>query len=205
MPQRLGVFGGSFDPIHRGHLALAECCCEAVGLDRVLFVPTAKQPLKPSGPVAANGARLAMLELAIADTPQFEISTLELDRGGVSYMVDTLRELRQSKPHAEFYLMMGADSLSELPRWRGPREICELSTLVVVNRPGEPVPDFTAVEALFADEDSRPRYQVVTMPPQPISSTAIRQQIVEDGNWQPLVPERVAEHIQERGIYQGEP
>ena len=133
---RIGVFGGSFDPVHLGHLLLAECCWRQAALDRVLFVPAAQQPHKPQAPRGGDADRVAMLRLAIAGRPEFDVSTIEIDRGGVSYTVDTLRALRAAEPDAELFFLMGADSLADLPQWREPAAICELATPLVVRRAG---------------------------------------------------------------------
>ncbi len=99
---RLGIFGGSFDPVHRGHLLLADCCAAQADLDQIWFVPTAHQPLKPNGgPTATDAHRLAMLQLACADQPKLKVSSLEIDRGGISYTVDTLKAIRAEQPDAE--------------------------------------------------------------------------------------------------------
>lgn len=201
-PTRIGIFGGSFDPVHRGHLLLAECCWQQAGLDRVEFIPTAQQPLKPRGPVASEADRLAMLRLAIADRPEYGVSTIEIDRGGVSYTVETLRALQQAQPGAELFFLMGADSLADFIHWREPATICELATPLVVRRAGSPLPAFEALAPLVsAERFAAIRAQEVEMPATPISSSGIRRLIAERGEWRSLVPERVAEYIEERGLY----
>ena len=139
---RLGVFGGSFDPVHTGHLVLADSCAEQAALDAVWFVPTAKQPLKPTGPQASDDDRLAMLRLALATRPRFEVSDLEIKRGGVSYTVDTLATIAADSLGAELFFLMGADSLADLPQWHRPTKICELATLLVVRPRGSPRTQF---------------------------------------------------------------
>ena len=199
---RIGLFGGSFDPVHRGHLLLAECCWRQALLDRVEFLPTAQQPLKPRGPVANEADRAAMLRLAIADRPEFALSLIEIERGGVSYTVDTLRQLRGERPDADLFFLMGADSLADLPTWREPAAICELATPLVVRRAGTPTPAFDGLAKLVSAERlAAIRAQEVEMPATPISSSNIRRLIAEGGAWQSLVPERVAEYIDERGLY----
>ncbi len=199
---RIGVFGGSFDPVHWGHLRLAECCLRQAQLDRVVFVPAAHQPLKPQGPVASPADRVAMLRLAIGDRPTFGVSTVELDRGGVSYTVDTLRELGEQQPGSEFYFLMGADSLADFPNWRDPALICELATPLVVRRPGSADPDFTALRPFVtAARLKEIRAVQVEMPATPISSSQIRQLIAEGGDWQALAPPAVAKYISERRLY----
>ncbi len=130
----IGVFGGSFDPIHYGHLLLAQQCLDLAKLDKILFVPAAKSPLKATSPIADNKARLEMLQLAIADHPNFEISNLEMERGGTSYTVDTLRQLKELRPADSLYLLIGLDSLADLGKWREPEEIVKLAELMIVDR-----------------------------------------------------------------------
>lgn len=199
---RIGVFGGSFDPIHRGHLLLADCCWRQASLDQVEFVPNANQPLKPRGPVASGADRLAMIRLAIADRPEFAASTIELDRGGVSYTVDTLRELQRQRPDAELFFLMGADSLGDFLHWRDPQGICEIATPLVVHRAGSPPPDFESLAAIVSAERlAEIKQAAVEMPATPISSSEIRRLVAEGGEWQPLVSPNVAGYIEERGLY----
>ena len=117
---RLGVFGGSFDPVHYGHLLLAETCREQANLDEVWFIPAATPPHKQDREITPAKLRLEMLQLAVGGTDYFGVTTIEIDRGGVSYTVDTLAELRRLHADAELFLLMGADSLSEFPTWRDP-------------------------------------------------------------------------------------
>lgn len=199
---RIGLFGGSFDPVHRGHLLLAECCWRQARLDRVEFVPTAQQPLKPRGPVAGEADRVTMLRLAIADRPEFALSLIEIERGGVSYTVETLRQLLSKLPGAELFFLMGADSLADFPTWREPAAICELATPLVVRRAGSPPPDFDALAAFVsAARLAAIRTHEVEMPATPISSSDIRRLIAEDGEWQSLVPPGVAEYIDSMNLY----
>jgi len=199
---RIGIFGGSFDPVHHAHLRLAECCRRQAALDQVVFVPAAHQPLKPDGPVAAPADRAAMLRLAIADQPKLAVSTCELDRGGVSYTVDTLREFRAAYPEAALYFLMGADSLAEFPAWRDPTEICALATPLVVRRPGAPEPDFDALRPLVsAARLAEIRAAAVDMPPTPVSSSHIRAAVAAGEPWQSLVPTAVADYIVQRRLY----
>ena len=117
---RLGIFGGSFDPVHYGHLLLAESCREQCRLDEVWFVPAAAPPHKRSRELTAGQHRIEMLRLAVGGHAAFQVSTLEIERGGLSYTVDTLAEIQQHQPAAELFLLMGADSLVDLPSWREP-------------------------------------------------------------------------------------
>src|SRR5262245_62009417 len=121
--KRLGIFGGSFDPVHNGHLLLAECCREQCRLDEVWFLPAAAPPHKLGHVLAPAKARIEMLELAISGHEAFRVSPLEIERGGVSYTVETLRAIALQEPQAALFLLMGADSLRDLPTWREPEEI----------------------------------------------------------------------------------
>ena len=199
---RLGIFGGSFDPVHRGHLLLADCCAVQAALDQIWFVPTAQQPLKPDGPTATDAHRLAMLQLACADQPKFEVSSLEIDRGGISYTVDTLKAIRAEQPDAELFFLLGADSLADFPVWHRPTDICRLATLLVVRRAGTQEPDFDVLRPLVSPQHlDQIRNQQIQMPPTPISSSAIRQQIATQGNWQDCVTPEVAHYIRQHALY----
>lgn len=201
-PMKLGIFGGSFDPVHRGHLTLAACCQEQARLDKVWFIPAAHQPFKPGGPFAANADRLAMLELALADSPQFEISRLEVDRGGMSYMVDTLSHIHALQPEVQLFLLMGADTLADFPFWRRPADICRLATPLVVDRAGEPAANFEHLLEFVSEERANEIAQHrVDMPRKQISSTEIRKLITAGGEWQEMVPDAVADYIQTHGLY----
>ena len=199
---RVGVFGGSFDPVHLGHLRLADCCWRQARLDRVKFVPASRQPHKPSGPVADDAHRVAMLRLAL-ERPEFYVSTIEIYRGGVSYTVDTLRTLHERLPGAELFFLMGADSLADLPHWRDPQTICELATPLVVRRAGMDEPDFDALRPLITAERLAEIQDLqVEMPETPISSSGIRQLIARQGQWRTLAPPAVAEYIDAHRLYQ---
>lgn len=202
----IGVFGGSFDPVHYGHLLLAQQCLESAALDQVLFVPAAHSPLRPRGPIADGKTRVEMLQLAIADHPQLAISTLELDRGEISYTVDTLRALKQAAPDDNFYLLMGLDSLLDFPRWREPHEILRLARLLVVNRPAISGP--TAAEAWqvlrgYATEEQIDaiRSSLVDSQQFEFSSTDIRQRIGSGRGIRYRTPRAVEKYIETQGLY----
>jgi nicotinate-nucleotide adenylyltransferase len=200
---RIGVFGGSFDPVHLGHLRLAECCWREARLDRVEFIPAARQPHKPHGPIAPAADRVAMLKLALEDRPEFGIETIEVDRGGVSYTIDTLRAMSASQPQAELFFLMGADSLADFPNWREPEGICRMALPLVVRRAGAAEPDFDALRPFVsASRLEEIRNSEIEMPATPISSSEIRRLIAKGGEWRRIVPEKVADYIAERGLYQ---
>ena len=183
---RVGVFGGTFDPVHVGHLAIALAALESVPLDRVLFVPARRSPLKDRDPLASVSDRVAMLEAAVASEPRFALSPVELDRDGVSYTVDTLEALRSE---GDLFLILGSDALADLERWREPDRIRELATILVAARPGAPEPDPMHGARAF----DAPRLD--------ISSRELRARAARGMSLRYLVPDAVWEHIKERGLY----
>ena len=195
---RLGIFGGSFDPVHNGHLGLARACQQQAALDEVWFLPTAIQPLKRQGPRATNDQRVEMLRLATADCNSWRVCTLEVDRGGFSYTVDTLRQLCEELPEAALFFLIGSDAIRDVPRWKEPREIFRLATPLVVHRAGEPEPDLPSLLSLCSDE-TQP--QVVEMQPVDISSSEIRRRIAAGESIDHAVPSIVTAYISEHGLY----
>ena len=184
-----GLLGGSFDPVHHGHLIAAERAVEALGLSRVLLVPCARQPLKRQGPVASPEHRCAMLELAVAGDPRFAVERLELERPGPSYTVDTLRALKARCPDERFVLLLGADAASDLPRWRAAEEVARLAEVAILTRPGAP----EVVSALVR--------HVVATPAIEISASDIRARCLAGKSIRYLVPDAVADHIARQHLY----
>ncbi len=133
---KIGFLGGSFDPVHFGHLVAARTACEHCGLDRVVLVPAARAPLKARAAAASPADRLAMLRAAVADDPRFEVSDHELRRGGVSFTIDTARHFRAQFPRARLFWIIGADQLARLPRWKDIAALAQLVEIAVVGRPG---------------------------------------------------------------------
>jgi nicotinate-nucleotide adenylyltransferase len=199
---RIGLFGGSFDPVHYGHLLLAEFCREHCQLDQVLFMPAATSPHKSDQQPADARARIEMLRLAIGGHPSFEVSELEIDRGGVSYTVDTLTTLNEQSPDAKWFFLMGGDSLADLPNWRKPERICELATPVIVARHGSPKPD-TAVLAPFTSADRLAEVErcIVDMPLVEHSSSEIRRRVSGGLSIRYQVPRAVEKYIETSGLY----
>ncbi len=186
---RLGVFGGTFDPPHLGHLALAEWACDALGLTRVLFVPAARPPHKPAGALSASRHRVAMVRLAVRGNPRFAVSTLELEREGPSYTVDTLRALRAAHPRARLYLIVGADTLADIPHWHEADRVRRLATLAVAGRPG-------------ARAAGRGRGVVaLDNPPLDIASRAVRARARRGQSVRYMVPDAVARYIAAHRLY----
>jgi nicotinate-nucleotide adenylyltransferase len=200
---RLGIFGGSFDPVHYSHLLLAESCREQRQLDQVWFVPAATPPHKQHLHRASAKQRVEMLELAIGGNPTFAISQIELDRGGVSYTVDTLRELRRVQSADELFLLMGADSLRDLPTWKEPAEICRLALPIVVRRAGLPELDFSHLaEFVDAARLAELKASQVAMPLVELSSTDLRQRAATGQSLRYRTPRAVEKYIETHKVYQ---
>jgi len=201
---RLGLFGGSFDPVHYGHLLLAEYCREQAQLDQVLFMPAAIPPHKQEQSLSAADDRVTMLELAVGGQPAFVVSRLELDRGGVSYTVDTLRELQTADPQAELFLLLGADSLADLPNWREPAEICRLATPLVVRRRGVAELDYSVLEPFVApDRVELFRRSQVEMPVIELASREIRRRVSAGASIRYQTPRAVEKYISSNRLYRG--
>jgi nicotinate-nucleotide adenylyltransferase len=198
---RLGLFGGTFDPIHLGHLLLAEQCREACALDRVWFVVAGSPPHKPGDrtPVAH---RLELVRIAVAGHPAFEVSEIETSRPGPHYSVETLQAVQCAQPGDDLFFIIGADSLADLPHWRQPETIARLATIVVVNRAGidpaasVPLPDF--------GPGSNPLLRV-TIPPIGIASHDLRGRLAEGRSVRYMVPRGVEAYIEAQGLYHTQP
>ncbi len=202
---RLGLFGGTFDPVHQGHLILAECCREACALDAVWFLPAGDPPHKPSGEISSAKMRAEMLEFAIAGHPQFAVNRMEFDRSGKTYTYQTLQQLHDEDPTRELFFLIGADSLADLPTWREPKHILELATIVAVNRGDRPLPDIASVAARIGGKDQQAslaeKISVVSMPGIDISSTDIRRRVREGRSIRFLTPRAVEMYIAEHRLY----
>ena len=181
---RVGVFGGTFDPVHVGHLAIANAALDELGLDRVYFVPARHSPLKLEGPIASAEDRLAMLTAAIAGEPRFRVSTVELDREGPSFTVDTLEALRGE---GELFLILGSDAYADFERWREPSRIRDLATVVLAARPGAPnAPDGV---------------RILDSPLMDISSRELRARAARGRSLRYLVVEAALRYIEEHRLY----
>jgi nicotinate-nucleotide adenylyltransferase len=190
---RIGVFGGTFDPPHVGHLLLASDAREALRLDRLIFVPAATQPFKVhSPPVASPQDRLEMVRLALGDDPSYAVDAAEISRKGLSFTVDTLEQLSVRNPGAELFLLLGEDALAGVDQWRNPGRIRELATLAVMRRSGadgSPVaPIATGVTTVSARRVD-------------VSSTEIRERLRAGKSIKGFVPESVERFIEARGLY----
>lgn len=199
---RLGIFGGTFDPVHFGHLLLAEYCREACRLDAVWFMPAAQPPHKQRGDLTAARQRVEMLQLAIGGQTAFAVCEREIQRGGVSFTVDTLEELAGEDPRRELFLLLGADSLADLPGWREPRRVCELATPVVVRRPGSAEPDYGCLAGLAPPERlAYFRQRQVQMPQVDLRSREIRRRVAAGLSIRFQTPRAVEQYIAAAGLY----
>lgn len=194
---RLALFGGTFDPVHYGHLRLAEEACEAANLERVLFMPAHTSPFRTAERLSDPEHRLQMLRLATKDNPRFEVSDIEIQRGGVSYTIDTVRTLRQQYPNAELFLILGADALQGFTAWREPDVIAQECGLLVGVRPHY---DLQATLAQLPDP-IRQRVQPVPMTPLGISASDLRQRVRQGRSIRYLTPPHVIEYIQQHRLY----
>jgi nicotinate-nucleotide adenylyltransferase len=194
----VGILGGTFDPIHHGHLVIAEEAREALGLERVLLVPAATPPHKPGRPVTPAAHRLAMVELAIAGNPAFEASRLELDRGGTSYTVDTLLALSELGA-SDLWFILSAEALAEFPDWRQPARILELCRLAVVPRAGHERLDAAWLAASFPGREDRVAF--LSGPLLPISGSVVRRRAAAGRSVRYLVPDAVASYIADHALY----
>jgi len=188
---KLGLFGGSFDPVHLGHLLVAQAAVEELGLDKLFFIPAAQSPFKPDSKPAPAAVRLQLLRLALAGKTNCEIDGQEIRRGGVSYTVNTLRDYANKFPGAELFYLIGADHVAHLPEWREPAELARLAEFVVIPRPGESAADFPA--------PFRGRW--LKGFPLGISSLEIRARLKAGLPIEPLVPPAVAEAIRNNRLY----
>jgi len=202
---RVGIFGGTFDPVHYGHLLLAETCREQCRLDQVLFLPASIPPHKQQWHLTPAERRVEMLRLAIAGHAAFFVSELEIRRGGVTYTVDTLTALREQQPQDELFFLMGADSLRDLPTWREAARICSLAVPAVVRRRDTPEPDFGVLADMVSAARLREiqRHQV-QMPLVDFSSTAIRQAVAAGRSIRYQTPRAVEMYIWTQGLYREE-
>ena len=203
---RIGIYGGSFNPVHLGHLIAAECCREQARLDRVLFMPAATPPHKQGQLLADAADRVAMLTLAVGGHEAFAVSTIEVDRGGVSYTVDTLAVLAQRHPHDTLVLMLGPDALAQLPTWREPQTIADRCELVAVER--ERLDDVAAIarDAGLADLLGQERLAAliaarVRMPAIGVRASDLRAAVAAGTSIRYRTPRAVEAFVMSHGLY----
>ena len=204
MPVKLGVMGGTFDPIHLGHLLIAEEARERLGLDLVLFIPTGQPYLRPGSPAASAAHRLAMTRLGVADNPGFDVSAMEVERPGPTYTLDTLQALARERGEGlELFFVLGVDSARTLPRWHEPAQVLARCTPVVVVRPGAGAWDPRELDALSPGVSRRAAH--LTGPQLGISGTELRRRVACGESIRYWVPRPVEEYIAEHKLYQEGP
>lgn len=189
---RTGILGGTFDPIHKGHLAIAQAALEQAALDRVLFVVAANPPHKTKNNLTDVSLRVEMTQAAISDNPAFQISLVEIEREGYSYTADTLKVLQEADPEGQLFFIVGYDSALDLPRWREPRKILKQAALLVAPRPDSR----KGLPAMLHGHAA-----LLQMAPCHISSSAIRQQIQEGSDAREMLPPGVWEIIERERLY----
>jgi nicotinate-nucleotide adenylyltransferase len=209
--KRIGVLGGTFDPLHLGHLRAAEVVRDAMRLDKVLFVPASTPPHKALPPVTEAEHRFGMLKRALSDEPFFEVSRLELDRGGRSYTIDTLEALAAASRDSRFFFVTGTDAFSEIRTWKSWEKLLYAHWFVVHERPGFPIeavqevlPEGISSRVLEGSElepGTEPRVLFLRRPMLQVSSTEIRQSIRENRSIRFLAPDAVADYIRENRLY----
>ncbi|HUB87660.1 MAG TPA: nicotinate-nucleotide adenylyltransferase [Verrucomicrobiae bacterium] len=188
---KLGIYGGSFDPVHLGHLLVAQAAVEELGLDKLFFIPAAQSPFKPDSKPAPAAVRLRLLRLALAGKTNCEIDEQEIRRGGVSYTIDTLRDYAKKFPGVELFYLIGTDHVAKLKDWREPDELAKLAEFVVIPRPGETPAHFPPPF----------RGRMLKGFPLAVSSLEIRARLKAGRPIEPLVPAAVAEAIRAVKIY----
>ena len=202
MGTRIGIFGGSFDPIHNGHLLLAELCRESMELDHVRFLIANLSPLKTGSAPAKNKDRTEMIQLAIGGNPKFRIDTREMDRGGISYTIDSVRSIAAESPGSELFLLMGADTLADISKWRDPLELFRLVTPIVISRGGFGEPNWDAlkpyVDSIRLNEIIEAK---VTAPQIEISSYDLRDRVRRGKSIRYQIPPAVELFIREHQLY----
>ena len=196
----IGVLGGTFDPIHVGHLVVAEEVRARLNLDEILFVPAGQPWLKAGTPILAAERRVQMVRLAIVDKPYLKVSTIEVERSGPSYTVDTIAELQaQLSTENEFLFILGWDNLARLPQWREPARLIKMCRLVAVPRVGHPIPDLNSLEAVIPGLSQR--VILLDKPEIDISASVIRDRVARGLSICHLVPGPVDEYIRQHRLY----
>ena len=197
---RMGILGGTFDPVHYGHLLMAEICRQQLNLDQVRFIPAGQPPHKPGRKITDGHVRADMLQLAVSGYPEFVIDRRELKRSGPSFTVDTLAELKRESTAAELFFLIGADSLRDLLTWREPDRISQLATLVVCNSPGVPLPSMEQAVSWVGSEIAS-RIALVSMPGTDLSATEMRQRVANGQSLRFMTPRAVEALIQQHQLY----
>lgn len=200
---RLGIFGGTFDPVHFGHLALAEECLAAANLDELWLVPAASPPHKGGKKISRFDQRKEMLELAIAGNEKFKVEPMEADRPGPSFTIDTLQEIHKRKPDDELFLIIGGDSALEFSTWKDPAKIASLATIIVRIRPGFIMPtEQEFISQLGKELGIHPKVIFVSGPPYlDVSSSLLKERVSNNKSIRYLLPRAVEVYIQQKKLY----
>ncbi len=199
--KKIGIMGGTFNPVHLAHLVLAESAREQAGLSAVMFLPSKRTAEKAESYILPDELRCRLLELAIAGNPDFYLSTLEIERGGVTYTADTVTALKEGNPDTEFYFIIGGDSLVSFPAWRSPEVIVKHAHLLATSRGGISGEEILAAAARIRREFGA-KVQFFDTPKMEISSTEIRRRLAAHSSVKYLVPEAVERFLKEQGCYQ---
>jgi nicotinate-nucleotide adenylyltransferase len=198
---KVGIMGGTFNPIHNGHLLLAENAYEQMGLDKVLFMPSKNPPHKNKTNIVADEDRLAMVALAIQDNPHFTLSTMEMEREGITYTADTLSILTEKNPQIEYYFIIGADSLFMLETWKDPKTIFHLCTILIANRNLEEKENLEQQIRHLNSVYNEAHIILLTMPVIEVSSAWIRARIAEHKSIRYVVPKEVMLYMETYNLY----
>lgn len=200
---RVGVLGGTFDPVHNGHLIIAEEAQAKLGLAKVIFIPAGRPWFKDGENVSDMGRRLAMLELAVNGNPSFEIDTLELEREGATYTIDTIEELRKRMGEGvELFFILGIDALSELGRWKNPERLAAMCNFATMRRPGFTELDLESMEREVSGVSGK--VHILDNVQVDISSSDIRERVERGQSIRYLVPPAVRSYIEEHGLYRAQ-
>lgn len=198
--KKIGIMGGTFNPVHNGHLFLAESAWEQAELDKIVFMPTKNPPHKDNREIISQQHRMEMVRLAIEGNPHFELSAMELEREGVTYTADTLSILTKENPDTKYYFIIGADSLFMMQEWHTPRAIFNLSTILVAGRDRVPAKQMNGQIKLFEDAYDA-NIILLDMPAIELSSVAIRKRVSENKTIRYYVPDKVMDYIRKNELY----
>ncbi len=201
MSRRIGILGGTFNPIHVGHLIMAETAREKFHLDKILFIPSATPPHKQQRDLPCPTLRLAIVQRAIAGNPFFEASDLEIHRGGKSYSYDTLRQLKEANPKDHYFFIIGSDSLAQIGSWHKVRDLMRLCQFIVVERPGEKKTTFALLKAMSAEDRHHFNCLVMDQFPVGVSSREIRNRVRKGLSVKYLLNEPAHTFVREAGLY----
>lgn len=195
---KLGIMGGTFNPIHIGHLVCAEEAASQYSLEQIVFMPTGLPPHKEVAGGTGSEARYLMTVIAVAGNPRFRVSRLEVDRKQLCYTVDTIRQLREERPEDELFFITGADAVLEILDWKDPEELLEMATLIAATRPGYPLDKLSDITDRFPRQD---RVKVMEIPAIGVSSSLVRERVSQGSSIRYLVTAGVECYIEKEGLY----